>query len=269
MLAVSETLSMEKKQTNATTVKKRPPAIKGEFSNGVKKMDVYNTDGKKVGSVDLSEKLFGLPWNDALMHQVVVGMQANARAHIAHTKNRGEVAGGGKKPWRQKGTGRARHGSIRSPIWRGGGVTFGPRNEKSYSVKINKNMRKKALFVALSRAVKEGRVLFVDSINISGPKTSDALGLLKAFSSIKGFEELLGRRKNSAFIALPRPDEAVSKSFSNFGNIELDEIRNLNPVDVLSHKFLVVVDPKAAISALEARAQREESRAKQLAETAN
>src|SRR6202167_3095081 len=102
---------------------------------------IYNTQGKKSGSVDLPEAIFGIKWNDSLMHQVVTSMQDNARTNVAHTKGRGEVRGGGKKPWRQKGTGRARHGSIRSPIWKGGGVTHGPSKDKVYSVAIPKKMR--------------------------------------------------------------------------------------------------------------------------------
>jgi len=113
--------------------------------------DIYNANGKKAGSVELPENVFGVAWNDALMHQVVTSMQDNARTPVAHAKTRGEVRGGGKKPWNQKGTGRARHGSTRSPIWKGGGVTHGPRNDKSYARTVPKKMRIKALTMALSR----------------------------------------------------------------------------------------------------------------------
>src|SRR5277367_3501327 len=107
---------------------------------------IYNAQGKKAGSLKLPENIFAVKWNDALMHQVVTSMQSNARTPVAHVKDRGAVSGGGKKPWRQKGTGRARHGSIRSPIWKGGGVAHGPRNERDYSQKVNKKMKRAALF---------------------------------------------------------------------------------------------------------------------------
>src|SRR6478609_7180183 len=110
---------------------------------------LYNKKGEKAGKVTLPESLFGLPWNADLVHQVVTSMQDNARLSIAHTKDRGEVRGGGKKPWKQKGTGRARHGSSRSPIWKGGGITHGPLAEKNYKQKINKKMASKALAAAL------------------------------------------------------------------------------------------------------------------------
>ena len=117
------------------------------------KVKVYNQDGKPEGTIDLSESIFNRPWNADLVHQVVTGMQANARSGRAHTKDRGEVRGGGKKPWRQKGTGRARHGSIRSPLWRGGGVTFGPTQDQNFSLKINKKAKRKSILMGLSDKV--------------------------------------------------------------------------------------------------------------------
>ena len=117
---------------------------------------VYNQSGKEAGEIKLPEAVFGLPWNvsaERLVHQVTVSMMGNQRIPIAHTKTRGEVSGSGIKPWRQKGTGRARHGSRRSPIWVGGGVSGGPRNDKNFSRKINKKMKTKALFTVLSLAI--------------------------------------------------------------------------------------------------------------------
>ena len=208
---------------------------------------VYNIEGKETGKVTLPENIFGLPWNGDLVHSVVVAMQGNARTPIAHTKDRGEVRGGGRKPWQQKGTGRARHGSIRSPIWRGGGVTHGPRNEKSYTRKINKQARQKALLVALSRKYKDGEVVFIDTIEMAAPKTREARGILSSLSKHLGG---LTKKKNAALIALPRAHTPTQKSFRNLGNINVEEVRNLNPVSVLGSKYLVIADPKSALETL-------------------
>lgn len=208
---------------------------------------LYNNKAEKAGKLTLPETMFSLPWNADLVHQVVTSMQANARTPIAHTKDRGEVRGGGRKPWQQKGTGRARHGSTRSPIWVGGGVAHGPRNEKSYGKKINRSMRQKALFVALSRKYKDGEVIFVDSLRMDAPKTSTAKAVLGAFQ-----KEFVGlsKKKNAALIALSSNDTPTIKSFQNFGNVEIAEVRNLNPVSVLSAKYLIIADPKAALEIL-------------------
>jgi len=125
---------------------------------------VYNQQGEKVGQVDLPAELFGVPLNRDLVHQVVVTQMANSRQVLAHTKDRSEVRGGGAKPWRQKGTGRARHGSIRSPIWVGGGVAFGPTKERVFAKKINKKMKRQALFMVLSSKVKDKEIVLLDKI---------------------------------------------------------------------------------------------------------
>lgn len=208
---------------------------------------VYNTEGKETGKVTLPEGIFGLRWNADLVHQVVLAMQANARSPWAHTKDRGEVRGGGRKPWKQKGTGRARHGSTRSPIWRGGGITHGPRNEKVYTQKVNRQARQKALLVALSRKYKDGQVMFVDSIEMQEPKAAVAkaviAGLSRAGAPVRN-------NKNALLIALPNAHKPTQKSFGNFGNVTVEEVRNLNPVNVLSAKYLIIANPQAAIDTL-------------------
>ena len=214
---------------------------------------IYASDGKAHGKVQLSEGVFGLHWNADLVHQVVTAMQANARQPIAHTKDRSEVRGGGKKPWAQKGTGRARHGSSRSPIWRHGGVTFGPRNDKDYSQKINRKMRVKALFTVLSKKFKDGEILFLSGISMKEPKTKDARSMLTQLGSIGGFEKLANRRNNAMYMILPSSDANVKKSFQNMGNVLVGTVSTLNPVDVLSYKYLVLSSPEELVKTLEAK----------------
>ncbi|MEK7669220.1 MAG: 50S ribosomal protein L4 [Patescibacteria group bacterium] len=213
---------------------------------------IYNQTGKEVGTIKIPEAIFGLKWNEALVHQVATSMASNERTPIAHTKNRGEVAGTGKKPWRQKGTGRARHGSRRSPIWVGGGVTHGPRNDKDYSRKINKKMKTKALFTVISSKFKDGEVIFLDDISLRVPKTKEAKNIISSLSKIKEISSL-SRRKNAAFITLQAKDETVSKSFSNFGNLEVGQIKDLNVLDILQYKYLIMTSPEKSIATLTAR----------------
>ena len=214
---------------------------------------VYNIQGKEAGKVQLPEGVFGMKWNADLVHQVVTAMQANARTPIAHTKDRSEVSGTGKKPWKQKGTGNARHGSRRSPIWRTGGVAHGPRNEKSYTQKINKKMRTKALYTVLSKKLSDGEVLFVDSFAFDAPKAKDAKQAFESLAKIKGFEQIATKRKNAALIASTGATENTVKSVRNFGNVTIEEVRNLNPVEITRYKYLVLVGGEDAVKALEAR----------------
>ncbi|MDO8548416.1 MAG: 50S ribosomal protein L4 [bacterium] len=207
---------------------------------------IFNIKGQETGKINLPEQIFGLPWNADLVHQVVVSMQANERGSTAHTKDRGEVRGGGKKPWQQQGTGRARHGSSRSPIWKGGGVTHGPRHEKIYAKKINRQMKQKALLLALSRKYKDGQIIFVDTIEMSAPKAKEAKAMLTAL----GRAGFTAKKKNAALIALPNAHKPTIKSFSNFNNINVTEVRNLNPISVLGSKYLVIADPKSAFEML-------------------
>jgi len=209
---------------------------------------IYNKEGKKSGSITLPENIFGVAWNDSLMHQVVTSMQDNARTPVAHTKNRGDVSGGGKKPWRQKGTGRARHGSIRSPIWKGGGVTHGPRNEKVFARAIPKKMRSKALFMALSKKFADGEVLFVESFGLETPKTASAKKSLDMLAKLDGFARLSTKRKNAALVAFADPTTSSVKSFRNIGSIMSTPVRDLNPVTVLKHTYIVFENPEAAVA---------------------
>ncbi|MDR3570903.1 MAG: 50S ribosomal protein L4 [Candidatus Pacebacteria bacterium] len=214
---------------------------------------IYNAQGKKAGSVTLPETVFGVAWNASLMHQVVTSMQDNARTPVAHVKDRGDVRGGGKKPWRQKGTGRARHGSIRSPIWKGGGVTHGPSKEKVYARSIPKKMRAKALYMALSKKLRDGEVIFVESFGLTAPKTATAKKALTALSGISGFEKLSTKRKNAALIAFPEMNEAQQKSFRNLGNVRTMKVSDLNPVAILGNSIVVIENPEASAKIIEGR----------------
>jgi large subunit ribosomal protein L4 len=214
---------------------------------------VYSNEGAEVGKISLPEAVFGVKWNADLVHEVVVGMQANARESTAHTKGRGEVRGGGKKPWRQKGTCRARHGSNRSPIWVGGGVSHGPRNEKDYSVKINKKVRAKALATVLSRKFVDSEIIFVESLAISEPKTALGKNVLTALAKGTGQTSLSTKRKNTAILILPSRNEAVEKSFRNFGNIEVMQAKDINPVDLLTYKYVVMTEPASTLELISKR----------------
>jgi large subunit ribosomal protein L4 len=211
---------------------------------------VYSLDGKKAGNVTLPESVFGVRWNADLVKQVADSLLSSMRKNVAHTKNRGEVRGGGKKPWQQKGTGRARHGSIRSPLWVGGGVTHGPRKEKNYERTVSKKMKAKALYTLLSRKYKDGEVLFVDSITMPEGKTKNAIGAMGTLSKVGGFEQVFKKRKNATVIALAEKNLNVEKAFRNLGNIEVVEARNLNPLTLLQYKHLVIENPDVAFKAL-------------------
>ncbi|OHA15967.1 MAG: 50S ribosomal protein L4 [Candidatus Taylorbacteria bacterium RIFCSPLOWO2_12_FULL_43_20] len=207
---------------------------------------LYNQEGKEVGKLELPEYVFNLPWNADLVHQVSVSMMANIRMPLAHAKTRGEVRGGGKKPWRQKGTGRARHGSSRSPIWVGGGVTHGPRNDKIYAKKINKKMKSKALYTVLSKKYKNGEIIFVDNINLPMGKTKEALSVIKGLGSIPGYELVAKKRSNALCITVPKEElvSGVKRAFSNIGKSQVITLDNLNALHALTYKYLVLSSAK-------------------------
>src|SRR4051812_10570904 len=208
---------------------------------------VYNSKGEASGKIKLEKDIFGLPWNADLVHQVIVSMTSSMRHSIANTKTRGEVSGTGKKPWQQKGTGRARHGSTRSPIWVGGGIAHGPRNEKNYDRKVNVKARRKALYTILSQKYRDGEILFVDSLDFKMPKAAEAKVALLSLAKVKGFEKLATKPKNAAIIAIDKKEASVVKSFRNFGNVDIEEFRSINPVSVMNHKYLVIANPKESL----------------------
>ncbi len=208
---------------------------------------IYSMEGKKSGTVSLPKNIFGLSWNADLVKQVVDSLLSSRRKPVAHTKNRGEVRGGGKKPWQQKGTGRARHGSIRSPLWVGGGVTGGPRKDKNFSRKVSQKTRIKALHTILSRKAKDGELLLVDSLSLKEPKTREAIKALNSLSGVKGFERLFSKTKNATLIAFAEKDKKNERAFENLGNVEVIEARNMDPISLLTYKYLVIENPKKAL----------------------
>lgn len=203
------------------------------------KVNIYNQKGEKTEELRLDERIFEVPRNDDLMHQVVVSMQANKRVPVAHAKDRSEVRGGGKKPWRQKGTGRARHGSTRSPIWVGGGVTHGPLKEKNYKKKINKKMKQKALFIAVSQKLRDKEILFLDEFSISEIKTKKCLEIIKRLRKIEGFANL-GKKNGKVLIYLNQPEKEAILSLRNFPYVVTGEARNMNVLSLLSMKFIIL-----------------------------
>ncbi len=217
------------------------------------KNTTYNAQGKKAGEISLPESVFGVSWNGDLVHQVLTAIRANTRAGTADTKGRAEVRGGGKKPWKQKGTGRARQGSSRSPIWVGGGVAHGPLAEKNYKQKVNKKMAQKALATALSAKEKAGEILYVESLAFKAPKTAEAAAMVQAFAGVKGFEKLARARTPKAMLVIPAVDRALSQSFRNIPQVEVGLAKDLNTLDVLNHQYVIMVDAAAGVASLEKR----------------
>ncbi len=191
------------------------------------KTDVYNQLGEKVGDITLPKEIFGVELNHDLVHQVFISQTGNKRQVSAHTKFRNEVRGSGRKPWAQKGTGRARVGSVRSPIWRGGGVVGGPRNDKVYEREIPKKMRRKALFMVLSEKVRNNLLIILDKMEIEKPKTKIMVDMIKKFPAGKASRLVVG--SNNIFMAA-----------RNIPKTGVSEARNLNLVDLLNYKYLLI-----------------------------
>jgi len=202
------------------------------------KVKLYNQEGNHIGEVELSPALFDVKTDTAFIHRAVVAQQANSRQVLAHTKGRGEVRGGGRKPWKQKGTGQARHGSRRSPIWVGGGITFGPTNERNFSIKFNRTERRKALAMVLSDKVLDNKFIVVDSLVLPEVKTKIAAALLKKMP--------IGRKN---LIVLEPENKTFQKMVRNIAKVTPISVKSLNVVDILSNDTLVI--SRAALEILE------------------
>jgi large subunit ribosomal protein L4 len=198
------------------------------------KVKLYNSEGGVIGEKSLKDDVFGVAVKPALVHEVVVGLQAGARQPLAHTKTRGEVRGGGRKPWKQKGTGRARHGSTRSPIWVGGGITFGPRKERDYSKKINRKAKKQALLMSLSDKVANDRLVLVESLAPKQGKTKETVALLGKLPA-----------KGKLVLVTSSRDEMLARSTRNLGAVRLLGVSAVGLMDVLNADYLVMT-PAAA-----------------------
>ncbi|MDO8516367.1 MAG: 50S ribosomal protein L4 [bacterium] len=203
------------------------------------KTDLYNLKNEVVGSIELPKELFEAKWNPELVRQVILAQLANARRPWAHAKGRGEVRGGGKKPWRQKGTGRARHGSIRSPIWKGGGSAHGPQKERDYTQKVNVKMKRVALFSLLSRKVHDKELKVVDALSLESPKTKLAASVLQAFIKVNP------RTKKYDVLLIPDAENrTLSRAARNLKKVKVVNPRGLNVHDIMNYKQ-VLLDQRA------------------------
>ena len=192
------------------------------------KVDVYNIDGKKVSEVELNEEIFGIVPNEAIVHTVLVNYLANQRQGTQSTKTRAEVRGGGRKPWRQKGTGRARQGSIRAPQWIKGGIALGPK-PRSYKYRVNKKERRLALKSVLSSKVMENQLVVVDSLPLKEIKTKS---MVSALNNLKV--------EGKTLIVLPEKNENVQKSARNIENVKTSLVNTMNIYDLLKYNKLVL-----------------------------
>lgn len=211
------------------------------------KVTIYNQSGTTTGEQELNPAVFEVAIQEDLVHQVVVAQDANARAPIAHTKQRSEVKGGGRKPWKQKGTGRARHGTIRSPLWRGGGVTFGPLSIRNFTKNVNKKMKRKALLMALSDKAAKGRVILLDQLQFEEAKTKqfvevvDALGKAVVKEGTPAFKKVL--------FVMPETDMNFILSSRNIQKTKVIRANSLNIKDIMHYDYIVM--PVASLETIE------------------
>lgn len=196
---------------------------------------VYNQTGQETQeTVELPEKLFGISEvKPEVVHQVAVSILSGRRNTVAHTKTKGEVRGGGRKPWKQKGTGRARAGSIRSPLWKGGGVTFGPRSNRNFYKKVNKKVARLGIFSVLTDKAKDNKIMVLDKLELATGKTKEIQKLLKSWEQLTA--------ANSFIIILPRKDETIAKAVRNLKNVKIMPADNLNILDLLWANSIVIL----------------------------
>lgn len=207
---------------------------------------VYNKSGEEAGVIELPSAIFAMKWNAELVRQVIDTMRANRRTPVAHVKDRSEVRGGGRKPWRQKGTGRARHGSTRSPIWAGGGVTHGPNKNRNLKKLLNKKMAKRALFTVLSAKARENEVIVVEGMQFKDAKTK---GAALFFSALARQDSLARMAKgNGVLVAMAPREESAVRAMRNIPFVQVSEMRNLNAYDVMQYKYILF--QKEALAAL-------------------
>jgi len=207
------------------------------------KIKVQNQSGESVGEMNLSDKVFGVEANNEVLRQVVTAMMANKRKVLAHTKTRSNVRGGGKKPWKQKGTGRARAGTIRSPLWVGGGITFGPLKERNFKVKINKKMNQKAICMALSDRAKNEKLFVLNEIKLEEHKTKKFDEILKKILDAKA--------KRSVLVVVDKRDEKATRSGKNLAGVEIINLDNISLLNLLKYRELIMTEP--AIKRIEER----------------
>ncbi|OGY60174.1 MAG: 50S ribosomal protein L4 [Candidatus Colwellbacteria bacterium RIFCSPLOWO2_01_FULL_48_10] len=209
------------------------------------KADLYNKKAEKIGTVELPNRIFARKWSPQLVHQALLAQTANSRENVAHSKGRDEVKGGGKKPYAQKHTGRARHGSIRSPIFRGGGVAHGPSKTRDFSVKINKKMRQAALFSLMSRKLNDGDIMIVESLALETSKTKEVFSFLKAFTG-----KVSGVKKSTlSVLMIPAlENRSIYKAARNIPKVKSLGPKSLNVYDLLKYKHVLV--DKGAVEAI-------------------
>jgi large subunit ribosomal protein L4 len=199
------------------------------------KIKVYNQAAEAVKDLELSAKIFGVKPNNELLHQAMVAQMAAQRQVLAHTKDRSEVRGGGKKPWKQKGTGRARVGSSRSPLWVGGGVTFGPTKDRNFKVKINQKMKQKAIFMALSDKVTEGTLVILDNLEFKEYKTKQFNTMLSALE-----KKVLKNERRNILVVSETKNEKAKYSGRNLAGVKMINLENINLIDLLNYKNLLL-----------------------------